>query len=162
LPAGRGSARSGLPSAPRRRGGLNPTTSSVDLRKTLGLCSALARGKKGPSMKPAFRPFLVTWILATLLVGGAASPAGAGAAPREFPIPTALSEPWTITPGPDGNIWFTELVGNHIGRITRSGVIKEFPIPTAGSYPYGITTGPDGNLWFTENLGDKIGRITPA
>ena len=79
----------------------------------------------------------------------------------EFPIPTAASQPWWITAGPDGNLWFTEQNGNKIGRITPGGTITEFTIPTAGSRPYDIATGPDGNLWFTENGGSKIGRISP-
>src|SRR5438477_348283 len=33
----------------------------------------------------------------------------------EYPIPTANSQPWGITAGPDGNIWFTEQYGNKIG-----------------------------------------------
>jgi DNA-binding beta-propeller fold protein YncE len=69
-----------------------------------------------------------------------------------------------ITTGPDGNLWFTETVGN-IGRITPTGTISEFPVPFL-SLPIGITTGPDGNLWFIEALtttgSSNIGRITPA
>jgi len=80
----------------------------------------------------------------------------------EYQIPTGGSQPAGITQGPDGNLWFTEYVGNKIGKITPSGVIAEFPIPTAASNPNGITRGPDGNLWFTERLGNKIGRITTA
>ncbi len=37
-----------------------------------------------------------------------------------------------ITTGPDGALWFTELI-DQIGRITTAGVITEFPIPTASS-----------------------------
>ncbi len=70
----------------------------------------------------------------------------------EFAVPTSGSTPAGITAGPDGNLWFTELNGNKIGRITPAGAISEFPIPTPGSGPFGITAGPDGNLWFTEPL----------
>src|SRR6185436_11779124 len=77
----------------------------------------------------------------------------------EYPVPTAGS-PQDITAGPDGNMWFTEIAGNKIGRITPAGVITEFPVPTAASKPVGITAGPDGNLWFGEGDGNKIGRIT--
>src|SRR5687767_3030047 len=66
-----------------------------------------------------------------------------------------------ITQGPDGNLWFTERLGNKIGRITPDGTITEFPVPTAFSEPWEIAAGPDGNLWFTEQFGHKIGRITP-
>jgi len=78
---------------------------------------------------------------------------------NEFSVPTANGAPVGITRGPDGNLWFTEQLGNKIGRITTGGVVTEFPIPTAGSGPYGITSGPDGNLWFMESYG-KVGRIT--
>jgi RHS repeat-associated protein len=78
----------------------------------------------------------------------------------EFPIPTVNANPKGITTGPDGALWFTESLGNKIGRITTAGTVTEFPIPTAGAYPDDITTGPDGALWFTEPGSGKIGRIT--
>jgi len=80
----------------------------------------------------------------------------------EFPVPTAASRPYTIVAGPDGNLWFTESVGNKIGRVTTAGAITEFPVPTAGSGPYGLCVGPDGKIWFTERFGNQIGRLDPA
>jgi len=77
-----------------------------------------------------------------------------------FSIPTAVSQPWGIVMATDGNLWFTNMVENKVGRITTSGKITEFPIPTANGSPVGITSGPDGNLWFTESDGNKIGMIT--
>gem|GEM_PF-1072023 len=87
-----------------------------------------------------------------------------------YPIPTANSQPRSITAGPDGNLWFAEeFVSGKIGRITTNGVITEFTLPTPGYVPQGITAGPDGNFWFTltrwsggESDIDKIGRITAA
>ena len=84
------------------------------------------------------------------------------ASSRNFRFRRPPAFPTDIAAGTDGNLWFTEALGNQIGRITTVGVVTEFPTPTADSAPYGITTGPDGNLWFTENLGNKIGRITLA
>src|SRR5579883_1574054 len=79
----------------------------------------------------------------------------------EFPVPNPRSQPFQITIGRDGNLWFTELDGNKIGRISPDGQhIKEFALQQPQSSPAGITSGPDGNLWFTELNGDKIGRIT--
>ena len=79
---------------------------------------------------------------------------------------TNPAAPVGIAAGPDGNLWFTELSGNRIGRITPSGAVTEFSNGiTAGSAPDGIVAGPDGNLWFTEfasPAGDRIGRITLA
>ena len=79
----------------------------------------------------------------------------------EFPLPgDTIDNLYGITAGPDGNMWFTRMVENKVGRITPTGKITEFPIPTANSSPVGITSGPDGNLWFTESDGNKIGMIT--
>ncbi len=51
----------------------------------------------------------------------------AGSRPRErsrsTPCPTSDSQPLGITAGPDGALWFTEVRGNKIGRITTSGTI---------------------------------------
>jgi virginiamycin B lyase len=76
----------------------------------------------------------------------------------EFSLPLSTSGPSGITPGPDGNIWFTER--QSIGRITTTGIVTEFTIPTMSSGPMGITIGPDNNLWFAEAAG-KIASIVP-
>jgi virginiamycin B lyase len=65
-----------------------------------------------------------------------------------------------ITNGPDGALWFVEINGNKIGRITTSGIISEFTIPTPNARPHAIVTGPDRALWFTEWGSNQIGRIT--
>ncbi|MCX5296221.1 hypothetical protein OG898_06920 [Streptomyces sp. NBC_00193] len=41
----------------------------------------------------------------------------------EFPLPTPNldNSPFHIAKGPDGNMWFTELVGNRVGRVTVGG-----------------------------------------
>src|SRR5262245_34130047 len=81
----------------------------------------------------------------------------------QFPIPSASSNPFGITRGPDSNLWFTESLAGRIGRITPAGVVTEFSAGlTPGSQPAEITAGSDGNLWFTEQFPDRIGRITPA
>ena len=82
---------------------------------------------------------------------------------RQFPLPTANSNPLSITAGPDGALWFTEAslgVVAKIGRITTTGVLSEYPLPDLLSYPTYITAGPDGALWFIEEYVNKIGRIT--
>jgi virginiamycin B lyase len=60
----------------------------------------------------------------------------------------------------DGALWFTELAGNKVGRISTAGAIAEFAIPTPDSGPWGITAGPDGAMWFTESAAVQIGRIS--
>jgi uncharacterized repeat protein (TIGR01451 family) len=72
----------------------------------------------------------------------------------EFPVPTANSNPFGITVGPDGNLWFTENAVAQIGTINvTSHAITEFPTPRQRSFPVGITLGPDRNLWFLEETG---------
>ena len=89
-----------------------------------------------------------------------ASNGGVGSV-TEFSIPTG-SSPVGVTAGPDGNLWFTELYGNKVGKITPAGAVTEFPNPTSGSSPSEITAGPDGNLWFADYYGNKVGKITTA
>ena len=52
-----------------------------------------------------------------------------------------------IVTGAHGNLWFTELIVNAIGRITPQGAITEFP--TSGN-PSRITAGSDSNLRLVE------------
>ncbi len=66
-----------------------------------------------------------------------------------------------IVSAADGDLWFTETVGNMIARLhPADGTIKEFRIPTAKSRPAGIALGADGAVWFCESAAGKIGRIT--
>jgi virginiamycin B lyase len=74
-------------------------------------------------------------------------------------IPTAGSDPFDITVGPDGNLWFLEenqSIAENVGRVTPGGVITEFPAGGLTSY---IAAGPDGNLWFS---GSEVVRMTTA
>jgi streptogramin lyase len=79
-----------------------------------------------------------------------------------YSLPVSSSAPLYITPGRDGNMWFTEGQNNKVGKITPSGAITEYTIPTADAFPEGITQGSDGRLWFAEYLGSKIGAITTS
>ena len=85
-----------------------------------------------------------------------------GGCVHRVPGPTPDSQPEQITVGPDGNLWFTEHIGNKVGQVTTDGVFTEFPVPTAGSIPFGITAGPDGNLWFTEEAANRWARSRPT
>jgi virginiamycin B lyase len=83
----------------------------------------------------------------------------------EFPLPNAGSEPYGITFGPDGNLWFTEYAtgANKIGRYDPSTAnFAEFAIPTASALATSIVLGSDGALWFTESGTNRIGRATLA
>ena len=53
----------------------------------------------------------------------------------EFPILTNGGASVGITTGPDNALWFTEIQGNKIGRITTRGHVAEFALPTANARP---------------------------
>jgi len=85
----------------------------------------------------------------------------------QFPVPphangagTVGAEPWGITAGPDGNLWFADLF-DQVGKVTTAGAVTMFPA-APGSTPYDIAAGADGNLWFTAQYASRIVRITPA
>jgi len=75
----------------------------------------------------------------------------------EYNLPNAAAGPQGIAFGPDGALWFTEMAGNRLGRITLAGAIAEYDLPSPAALPYGIAVGPDGALWFAESAG-QIGR----
>jgi virginiamycin B lyase len=85
---------------------------------------------------------------------------GAGKTQAEYPV-TNASEPYYLTFGPSGNLWFTEFSGS-IGTMTTSGTgLVEYPIGKNAT-PIQIVYGSDGNLYFTDAGNDAIGQITPA
>jgi virginiamycin B lyase len=69
-------------------------------------------------------------------------------------------DPFGITRGPDGALWYAEFQGNAVGRVTTAGVTSHFPVPTAASGPRFIAPGPNHTLWFTEQMSNKIGRVS--
>jgi len=91
-----------------------------------------------------------------------------GGTVTEFVLPAGRAPTGITSAG--GLVWFTERLGDRIGRLDPSagsdagiqGSIAEFVVTGGGSQPTGIAAGPDGNVWFTENGSDQIGRITPA
>jgi virginiamycin B lyase len=72
-------------------------------------------------------------------------------------LPNKRSTPTGITVGSDGALWFTELKGRRIGRITTTGAITEFALPP-DLIPTAITDAGDDALWFTTDT--CLGRIT--
>ncbi|MGI9188339.1 MAG: Vgb family protein [Gaiellales bacterium] len=108
---------------------------------------------------------------------GKLSADGATSTEYELRTETGIGHAADITPGPDGNMWFTVPDAKVVGKITSAGVITLFPVGVA---PGGITAGPDGNLWFTTRAcggggfictdaatfydtgSAKLGRITPT
>jgi len=115
-----------------------------------------------------FRLVLLTAGLSMLLVPAAEAAAPIGAL-KLTRVPTANSQPSSITNGADGNRWFVE--GNspfgtepNIGRITPRGAITEFPANPAGCNSCSlsdIVQGPSNTLYYTSN-DPFLGRVTTA
>ncbi len=76
----------------------------------------------------------------------------------EYALPSG-SKPVGVTPGPDGNLWFTDSGTEKVGKITTRGALVEYH---ACAGPQGITTGPDGNLWFVGHAegGSSVCHLT--
>jgi virginiamycin B lyase len=78
--------------------------------------------------------------------------------------PLSSGEPWTITSGSDGSLWFgttgnwvnTTYMNGYIGRMSTSGIVTKYGAISGA--PPSMTAGSDGALWFTD--GSAVGRIT--
>ena len=106
--------------------------------------------------------------IATALGVARANPAlddYSGASPADFTIfdegLDTFEQPNDVTPGSDGNVWFTVTGQPKLGRITPAGTITPFPLP-AGTVPANLLLGADGNVWATATRADRIVRVTPA
>jgi virginiamycin B lyase len=80
---------------------------------------------------------------------------------------TLPSAPNDLALDQKGNIWFTELNADALGRLdTHSGLIQQYPLSVKGSAqtlnPYGIAIDPKGMVWFTEASTNHIGRLDPT
>ncbi len=102
--------------------------------------------------------------LGAMLSAAQAAPVGAL---KQFRVPTADSEPRSITNGSDGNRWFVEgnldsvLESPAIGQITPAGEITEFPVNCSFCSLSDIVQGPQDILYFTSNE-PILGRITTS
>jgi kumamolisin len=79
---------------------------------------------------------------------------------------SSINHPSGIAVGPDNAIWFTNFVGNSIGRVTTAdtpgaggvaGTFTNFSDPRIDE-PAGIAAGNDNALWFTSG-GRTVGRF---
>jgi streptogramin lyase len=74
----------------------------------------------------------------------------------------------SVTFGGDGDLWFTDVQRNAIGRMDSAGALQEFPLRSPNALPaaqFGeaqIATGCDGAVWFTEPGRNQVARIDAA
>ena len=84
-------------------------------------------------------------------------------ATKEFPLPPD-SGPHGLTEDDVGNIWFTGISQNYIGRLDpNTGGVTQYPVavPDGARGPHTPTFAQDGTLWFTLQSG-MVGRLAPA
>jgi streptogramin lyase len=69
--------------------------------------------------------------------------------------------PGGLTTGPEGNLWWTEVIESRIGKLDpKTGKVTAIQLPP-GSGPRSPIFTPDGKLWFT-GLSDRIGSYDPS
>ncbi len=86
----------------------------------------------------------------------------------EYITPTPDSSPADLAFDDQGNLWFTELNANRIGKLVPSQAksltsqgITEYELPHPNSKPHYLTIAKNGMIWFTELRGNRIGRLNP-
>ena len=92
----------------------------------------------------------------TVAVVGGSNTIGGGsvAAIGDVALPTPSASAFTIAPGPDGALWFTEVSANKIGRISTGGVVSEFSLPAQSA--------PGGLVGQRDDAGEDRGRLAGA
>lgn len=87
---------------------------------------------------------------------------------EEYPTPTPDSSPTDLHFDSQGNLWFTMINANKLGRLVpalakpgRSEGITEYPIPTSNSQPHYLAVDAQDRIWFSELRGNKIGLLDP-
>jgi virginiamycin B lyase len=85
----------------------------------------------------------------------------------EYNTPTPDSSPSDLAFDAEGNLWFTELNANRIGKLipsqakslTSQGIV-EYELPHPNSKPQYLTIAKNGMIWFTEGA-NRIGSLDP-
>jgi len=87
-----------------------------------------------------------------------------------YPTPIySIGDIRSITPGPDGNIWYAASLTsqanyNSVGKMTPGGSFTNYQFQSWYNYnePIKIVTGSDGNLWFTMTSKALIVRVSTS
>jgi len=80
-----------------------------------------------------------------------------------YETPTASSAPTSLKVSSNGEVWFTERLGNALACLDpKTYAIKEYPVLTADSAPTGIAIDKRrGWIWFTQKSASQIGYLDP-
>lgn len=76
--------------------------------------------------------------------------------------PTTKGKPQRLEFEADGNVWFSERVGNKLGRLNpKTGDLKEFDLPGPAASPYAIGIDRNHMVWYASHEQDVLGRLDP-
>jgi uncharacterized delta-60 repeat protein len=80
-----------------------------------------------------------------------------------IPDPVPGSNPYGMSLGADGSLWFTDDHNDHIGRISiatdGTATVTEYPIAIPQAVNGTITTGGGGTIWFGGSSSNTIGEV---
>jgi len=102
--------------------------------------------------------------------GGQFTPGGPGRLLRFNPTDSTFSFvdlplgsfPMRIITDRQGQVWFTEFLGNRIGVFNQlTHQLWEYTVPSNASGPADLTFDQQGTLWFTEAYGRKLAKFYP-
>jgi len=76
--------------------------------------------------------------------------------------PPTKGKPQRLQVDSDGMIWFSERVGNKIGRLDpKTGTFKEFTLPGPSASPYAIGIDRNHMIWYSSHEQDTLNRLDP-
>lgn len=82
-----------------------------------------------------------------------------------YRIPTLASMPMMVMEDSMGDVYFTEMAGNQIGKLNvanGSYQMQEFKVPTMAAAPMGLSMNPRTDaMWFTEVMRNRLGVMPP-
>ncbi len=76
--------------------------------------------------------------------------------------PPTKGKPQRLQVDSDGTVWFSERVGNKIGRLDpKPGTFKEFALPGPSASPYAIGIDRNHMIWYSSHEQDTLNRLDP-
>jgi virginiamycin B lyase len=77
---------------------------------------------------------------------------------RNFTFPQVGLLPYAVAFDRDGNVWWTEHLGNHLHRIAKDGTFgSRIAIPTPQSYPFSLAINQKNcDAWVGESQGNRV------
>jgi virginiamycin B lyase len=78
-------------------------------------------------------------------------------------VPTPGSFPFRIITDAQGQVWFTELLGNKLAVYDPAlNELQEYNVPSSFAGPADLAFDRQGNLWFTEAYNESVSEFQPA